>query len=68
VLERIVAFVLFFLAYMAMSLAISLIAAQFVCWGLSHMHVGTGLVGPYLVLAGLSMTVSSAAAASARRK
>ena len=54
----------YFIAYLALSLIVSLIASQFVCWGLSYMHVNTGLAGPYLVLAGVSMV--TAANASAR--
>lgn len=48
-------FIFMFVVFTAITLATTLLAAQFACWGLSIMHVSTGLAGPYLVLAGISM-------------
>lgn len=46
--------------YMAVSLAVSLLAAQYVVWGLSLFHVDSGIWGPYFILAGLGLTITTA--------
>lgn len=39
-------------------LALDVLFAQLAVWGLSYMHIGTGLPGPYLILAAISGVVT----------
>ena len=57
-----------FLVLFAIGFAVSLLGAQFVVWGLSIMHVNSGIWGPYWILAGMSMVISTSVAISANRK
>ena len=56
-----------FIITTAFNLLMSLFAAQLVVWGLSYMHVGTGLFGPYLILAGFSTVVSASVASNSKK-
>lgn len=60
--------VFMFVVFTAVTLAATLLAAQFVCWGLSIMHVSTGLAGPYLVLAGISMVAGVTSTIGSQRQ
>jgi len=53
--------------FAALSFVVFMLAAQFVCWGLSAMHVSTGLSGPMMILAGISMVAGTSARAGSRR-
>lgn len=48
-----------FIAMIGLSLLASLLAAQFVCFGLSYWHVQSGIAGPWFVLAGINMAVGT---------
>jgi hypothetical protein len=43
---------------------VALVGAQFAVWGLSLLHVHSGIWGPYLILSGISMVVTTTAAVS----
>jgi len=58
--------VLFVLAA-ALSFASSLLAAQFVVFGLSMMHVNSGIWGPYFILVGISTVVSTSVAVNSKK-
>lgn len=57
-----------FVLYMAVSVATSLLAAQFVVWGLAMLHVSSGIWGPYLILMGVSMVVGVSSSLSKSNK
>lgn len=56
-----------FIAFLAVTVAATLLAAQLMCWGLSLMHVSTGLAGPYLVLAAISIVAGVTGTAGSKR-
>jgi len=42
----------------AVTSVVDLFGAQIAVWGLDYMHVHTGLIGPYLILAAIGFIVS----------
>ena len=41
------------------ALLLDVLFAQFAVWGLSYMHVHTGLIGPWLILGAISGVVTA---------
>ena len=60
--------VLLFIAFLGIAFAVSLLAAQFVCFGLSYFHVQSGIIGPYWILAGINLAVGTSILSSRRGK